>query len=205
MSNRVTALFSLLIGVWLSACAATPEPINRVQTNLVEKGIFQGEWWYTSTSIDVDFDEENDFYVVNAIPFHYDRYPIQIKTGELVRITAPVSRDLEITEIADRVMKGPADKNKALLFENVPGFDMPVAINLFGSDQRMAAALGVDDLEDLNHRLAKVVDFRLPQGLGPMLDRAGDLLGVLRGIGLGPTIVFEHVGQASAKGHEEIL
>jgi 4-hydroxy-3-polyprenylbenzoate decarboxylase len=111
------------------------------------------------------------------------------KTGELVRIQAPVSRDLEITEIADRVMKGPAAKNKALLFENVPGFDMPVAINLFGSDRRMAAALGVDDLEDLNHRLAKVVDFRLPQGLGPMLDRAGDMLGVLRGIGLGPAIV----------------
>jgi len=53
----------------------------------------------------------------------------------------------------------------------------------------MAAALGVDDLEDLNHRLAKLIDFRLPQGLGPMLDRAGDVLGVLRGIGLGPTIV----------------
>jgi 4-hydroxy-3-polyprenylbenzoate decarboxylase len=111
------------------------------------------------------------------------------KTGELVRITEPVSRDLEITEIADRVMKGPESRNKALLFENVTGFDMPVAINLFGSDRRMAAALGVDNLEDLNHRLAKLVDFRLPQGLGPMLDRAGDVLGVLRGIGLGPTIV----------------
>lgn len=111
------------------------------------------------------------------------------RTGDLRRITAPVSRDLEITEIADRVMKGPAARNKALLFENVPGFDMPVAINLFGSDARMAAALGVDDLEDLNHRLAKLVDFRLPQGLGPMLDRAGDFLGALRGIGLGPTIV----------------
>ena len=111
------------------------------------------------------------------------------KTGDLAHITAPVSRDLEITEVTDRVMKGPAAKNKALLFENVPGFDMPVAINLFGSDQRMAAALGVDDLEDLNHRLAKLVDFRLPQGLGPMLDRAGGLLEVLRGIGLGPTIV----------------
>jgi 4-hydroxy-3-polyprenylbenzoate decarboxylase len=111
------------------------------------------------------------------------------KSGELKRIREPVSRDLEITEIADRVMKGPPDRNKALLFENVAGFDMPVAINLFGSDRRMAAALGVDDLEVLHHRLAKLIDFRLPQGLGPMLDRAGDFLGVLRGIGLGPTIV----------------
>ena len=110
------------------------------------------------------------------------------KVGDLVRITAPVSRDLEVTEIADRVMKGPASQNKALIFENVEGFDVPVAINLFGSDSRMAAALGVDDLEELNHRLAKLVDFRLPQGLGPMIDRASDFFGVLRSIGLGPSI-----------------
>ncbi len=111
------------------------------------------------------------------------------KHGELVRITAPVSRDLEITEIADRVMKGPAAKNRALLFENVQGFSTPVAINLFGSDKRMALALGVDDLDELNQRLAKLVDFRLPQGLGPMMDRAADFFGALKGIGLGPTMV----------------
>lgn len=35
---------------------------------------------------DVDFDGGNDFYNVNFIPFHYDRYPIKIKVGELVRI-----------------------------------------------------------------------------------------------------------------------
>ena len=97
-------------------------------------------------------------------------------THQLVRVKTPVSRDLEITEIADRVMKGPDHKNKALLFENVEGFSVPVAINLFGSERRMAAALGVENLEELNHRLAKLVDFRLPQGLGPMLDRATDFL-----------------------------
>lgn len=110
-------------------------------------------------------------------------------SGQLIRIKTPVSRDLEITEIADRIMKGPKDKNKALVFENVEGFQIPVAINLFGSETRMAAALGVDDLEELNHRLAKLVDFRLPQGLGPMIDRATDFFGVLKSIGLGPTLV----------------
>ncbi|MEK9162151.1 MAG: menaquinone biosynthesis decarboxylase [Chloroflexota bacterium] len=109
--------------------------------------------------------------------------------GELIRIKAPVSRDLEITEIADRVMKGAKEKNKALLFENVQGFSAPVAINLFGSDKRMALALGVNDLEELNQRLAKLVDMRPPQGLGAMIDRATDFFGVLKGIGLGPTIV----------------
>ena len=53
-----------------------------------------------------------------------------------------MSHELEITEITDRVIKsgGPA-----LLFENVKGFDIPVIINMFGSTQRTAWALGVDD------------------------------------------------------------
>ena len=40
---------------------------------------------------------------------------------QLVRInTIRFSADLEITEIVDRVSKGPESQNKALLFENVP-------------------------------------------------------------------------------------
>jgi manganese oxidase len=35
---------------------------------------------------DIDFDGENDFYNVNFIPFHFDRNPIKIKVGELVRV-----------------------------------------------------------------------------------------------------------------------
>jgi FtsP/CotA-like multicopper oxidase with cupredoxin domain len=38
------------------------------------------------SGFDVDFDDANDFYAVNAIPFHFDRHPIQIKVGEKVRI-----------------------------------------------------------------------------------------------------------------------
>jgi FtsP/CotA-like multicopper oxidase with cupredoxin domain len=35
---------------------------------------------------DVDFDNENDFYNVNFIPFYYDRHPISIRKDSLVRI-----------------------------------------------------------------------------------------------------------------------
>ena len=35
---------------------------------------------------DVDFDGSNDFYMVNGIPFHYDRHPIVLKIGEKVRL-----------------------------------------------------------------------------------------------------------------------
>jgi FtsP/CotA-like multicopper oxidase with cupredoxin domain len=44
------------------------------------------EFVMVMSAFDVDFDGQNDFYVVNAIPFHYDKNPIQIKVGETVRI-----------------------------------------------------------------------------------------------------------------------
>ena len=79
--------------------------------------------------------------------------------GELCRIQAPVSYELEIAEIADRVVKrgGPA-----LLFENVTGYDTMVLINMFGSEQRMAWALGAEKLDDLADRIQGVL--RLMQG-----------------------------------------
>jgi FtsP/CotA-like multicopper oxidase with cupredoxin domain len=36
--------------------------------------------------IDVDFDDANDFYAVNGIPFHYQNHPIQIRVGQTVRV-----------------------------------------------------------------------------------------------------------------------
>ncbi len=87
------------------------------------------------------------------------------KRGQLQRITAPVSCELEITEITDRVSKagGPA-----LLFENVRGYDIPVVINLFGSEERMSWALGVENLNELGDRIKKWLDLvqnRPPDGL----------------------------------------
>ena len=45
--------------------------------------------------------------------------------GLLKRITTEVDCQLEITEITDRVSKMEGNKNVALLFENVKGYDMP--------------------------------------------------------------------------------
>lgn len=104
----------------------------------------------------------------------------------LRRIQTPLSPRLEITEITDRVSKGPAEKNAALLFENLPGYDVPVLINAFGSRERMGWALDVENLDDLNHNLAQVIDLRLPQGIGEALDRGRELLRVVRSVGLKP-------------------
>jgi 4-hydroxy-3-polyprenylbenzoate decarboxylase len=75
------------------------------------------------------------------------------KAGELMRITAPVSADLEIAEITDRVSKLPGSENKALLFENVIGYDMPVLINAQGSMKRMCLSLEVEDLNTIADRI----------------------------------------------------
>jgi 4-hydroxy-3-polyprenylbenzoate decarboxylase len=74
--------------------------------------------------------------------------------GELKRVKVPVSAELEITEIADRMVKsgGPA-----LLFERVVGRDFPVAIGLFGTRARTAFALGVEDLDELAQKVERLL------------------------------------------------
>jgi len=72
--------------------------------------------------------------------------------GELHRVAAEVDPYLEIAAIADRVSKG-AGGGRALLFERVRGHCFPVAINLFGSPQRAALALGPASLEAIVDRL----------------------------------------------------
>ena len=100
--------------------------------------------------------------------------------GQLRRIGVPVKRELEITEIADRVVKGPADRNVALLFERVEGFAMPLLINLYGTAQRTAWALGVERLDELGDRVKTLIDLKVPGGLLDKLRKGLDLLDVAR-------------------------
>ena len=97
------------------------------------------------------------------------------RKGELRCISAPVSCELEIAEIADRVVKG---GGPALLFENVSGHDIPVFINMYGSEQRMAWALGVDKLDDLVERFQGLLQLtqRPPKGLTNKLRTLGQLV-----------------------------
>src|SRR3990170_4817759 len=82
--------------------------------------------------------------------------------GELKKIQAPVSADLEAAEIADRAVKsgGPA-----LLFENVEGHDVPLAMNLFGTMGRMCLALGVASLDEIGERMVEVIEPEIPSNL----------------------------------------
>ena len=67
------------------------------------------------------------------------------KQNELVRIKEYVNPHLEITEVVDRISK---HNGPALLFENT-GTDFPLLINAFGSEKRMALALGVQHLDEV--------------------------------------------------------
>ncbi len=85
------------------------------------------------------------------------------QAGELIRIDAPVSHELEIAAITDRVSKGPASENKALLFTNVRGFDTPVLINAFGSLSRMNISLDCVDLDDIAERIRTLIKPKVPE------------------------------------------
>ncbi len=82
--------------------------------------------------------------------------------GELVRVSAEVDPDLEITEIVDRTVKsgGPA-----LLFEHPKGSRLPLLINQFGTERRMCMAFGVDQLDDVAAKLEGVLEMQPPHGL----------------------------------------
>jgi len=85
------------------------------------------------------------------------------KKGLLKRVSAVVDPVLEITEITDRVskMNGPA-----LLFEKPKGSSYPVLINAFGSFERMALALGVNELDEIGARISELLELQdMPGGL----------------------------------------
>ena len=106
------------------------------------------------------------------------------KNGELRRIREEVSPELEITEITDRVSKigsrsghnsSPkpekcAPGGPALLFENVKGHPgHKVLINQFGSERRMALALGVERIEEIAERIQGLMN--LKPSSGGLLDK----------------------------------
>jgi 4-hydroxy-3-polyprenylbenzoate decarboxylase len=101
--------------------------------------------------------------------------------GELTRVQEPVSPDLEIAAVTDRVSKAPGG-GPALLFERPSGFDIPVAINVFGSLSRMCLALGVTSLDEVAHEIDELMTPRMPAGLLdamkmlPMVGRLRDLV-----------------------------
>ena len=96
------------------------------------------------------------------------------KDGQLVRVRAPVSPILEMTEIQTRLL---AEGGPAVLFENVVGpdgkrHDMPVLVNLFGTVERVALGMErrPDQLRELGETLAFLKQPEPPGGWREALD-----------------------------------
>ncbi len=87
--------------------------------------------------------------------------------GELVRVKAPVDPHLEVSGIVQRVVR---EKGPALLFENPTRGRMPLLINAFGTEKRMALALGVERLDDIGDRIGELLKPEMPKGLGGLKD-----------------------------------
>ena len=106
--------------------------------------------------------------------------------GELKRITRPVSPYLEMTEISSRVLK---NAGPALLFEHPKGHSIPVLTNLFGTQKRIALALGTDQvskLREIGKLLAYLKEPEPPKGLKDAWDKMPILKQVLK---MSPKIV----------------
>ena len=85
--------------------------------------------------------------------------------GELKRISYPVNPHLEMTEIADRVLRS---QGPALLFENPIGYKIPVLCNLFGTAKRVAMAMGREEtteLREIGELLAFLREPEPPKGI----------------------------------------
>ena len=101
---------------------------------------------------------------------------------DLVEVTVPVDRVLEVAEIHRRVV---AAGGPALLFSNVIDADFPLVTNLFGTARRAELAFG-ERPQRLIRRLVELVETALPPTpakLWGARDVAGDLwrVGVRRG------------------------
>ena len=65
--------------------------------------------------------------------------------GLLKRVTVPVDAELEVTEIATRLVR---EGGPAVLFENVEGASYPLVVNLLGTMERIEIGLGAAPRRD---------------------------------------------------------
>ena len=107
-------------------------------------------------------------------------------SGDLVRIKEEIDPNLEMTEIADRTLRG---GGPALLFENPKGYDMPLLANLFGTEKRVAQGMGADSIEalrEIGELLAYLRQPDPPKGMRDLIDKAPLLKKVLN---MGPKTI----------------
>ena len=95
--------------------------------------------------------------------------------GLLKRVKSDVNPVLEMTEIADRLVK---QQGPAVIFEQPTGSRFPVAMNLFGTQEMMNLAMDVKDIEEIPNRIREFLHLQPPTGIWDkimMLPKLGEL------------------------------
>ncbi len=102
--------------------------------------------------------------------------------GQLKRIKKPVDPNLELAAISDRVLGigGPA-----LLFENIVGSSVPVAVNLLGTVDRITWCMGLDrveELEELGEKLSNLQNPEPPKNIKKTIQYGGLIWDLFRAL-----------------------
>ena len=133
------------------------------------------------------------------------------RRGQLRRVRIEVDALLEAGAIVDRMSKQPAAGNAplpatdpvhggrgghALLFEKPKGSAVPLAMNLYGSYERMRIALGVESFEELATRVKELVKPEMPTTL---LEKMKKLPQLAKIAGYGPKVVKRGMCQEVAR------
>jgi 4-hydroxy-3-polyprenylbenzoate decarboxylase len=82
--------------------------------------------------------------------------------GQLKRVRAKVSPNLEVAEIMRRAMY--AQSQPAILFENVQNSSIPILGNAFGTMDRLHIALDTNDFTEIGGRIVQLTKFKIPSG-----------------------------------------
>ena len=99
------------------------------------------------------------------------------KNGELVHVIDEVDPDLELTYILSEEER--IGKKRAMVFDNVRGYDIPVTGNLFSTDKRLEYILG-DTPYNIGLKLRNLV--RIPDDTESMISRGLEMMRELSGI-----------------------
>ncbi len=107
--------------------------------------------------------------------------------GLLKRVTVPVNPELEVTEIATRLVR---EGGPAVIFENIEGAAYPLAVNLLGTMERIEIGLGRHP-EEIGERLINFLEDVNPPSPGSIWRNRGqafNLLNVRPGWTMNPVV-----------------
>lgn len=119
----------------------------------------------------------------------------------LKRIHYPVSPHLEMTAVCDRVLRS---QGPALLFTNPKDANMPVLANLFGTVERVAFAMGEEEVSSLREVGQILVSLKEPDPPKGLRDALSKWPLIKKAMSMAPKMVSRPLVQTIVHEHDEV-